>query len=90
MNSHCICVYSLLPNRRKKALCRIEYCKARHKCIHGQLYKIEELKLRRKRNLVKIMHTQSTKTEYMKTVSNERNFRSAEKIKMKNEFTSKT
>ena len=53
-------------------------------------YKVEDLKLRRKRNLVRIMHTQSTNKEYTTTVSNGKNLRSAEKIKMKNVFTNKT
>ena len=53
-------------------------------------YKFEELKLRRKRNLVKIMHTQSKKTDYVEIKSNDRNLRSTEKINLKNTFTSKT
>ena len=83
-----------LDKLQKKALRRIEYCvnpenRQDTNVLMGK-YKIEDLKLRRKRNLVKIMHTQSTKPEYMKKVSSERNLRSTEKIQMKNNFTSKT
>ena len=53
-------------------------------------YNIEELRLRCKRNLVKIMHTQSKNIVNLKATSVERNFRSTNKIKMKNDFTNIT
>ena len=53
-------------------------------------YNIEELRLRRKRNLVQIMYTQSKNTENLKATSVKRTLRSANKIKMKNDFTNIT
>ena len=53
-------------------------------------YNIEELRLRHKRNLVKIMYTQSKNIENLKATSVERTLRSANKIKMKNDFTNIT
>ena len=53
-------------------------------------YKIEDLALRRKRNLVKIIHALSANSENLKTVSTVRELRSKTKVKMKNDFTSKT
>ena len=83
-----------LDTLQRKALRRIEYCiKPENRQdidVRMGRYKIDELKLRRKRNLVKMMHTQSTKTEYTITVSNEWNLRSMGKIKIKNDFTSQT
>ena len=83
-----------LDTLQKKALRRIEYCvnpeNRQDTEVLMEKYKIEELKLRRKRNLVKIMHTQSKKTEYVEIKSNDRNLRSTEKINLKNTFTSKT
>ena len=53
-------------------------------------YKIEELRLRQKRNLVKIMYTQSKNNENLKATSVERTLRSANKIKMKSDFANIT
>ena len=53
-------------------------------------YNVEKLRLRRKRNLAKIMHTQSKNIENLKATSVERNLRIANKIKMKNDFTNIT
>ena len=83
-----------LDKLQKKALRRIEYCinpenRQDTEVLMGK-FKIEDLKLRRKRNMVKIMYTQSTKAEYIETLSCDRNLRSTEKIKLKNYFTSKT
>ena len=83
-----------LDTLQKKAVRRIEYCTdpeiRQGSEVLMEKYKIEDLKLRRKRNMVKIMHAQSSKTEYIETLSCNRNLRSTEKIKMKNNFTSKT
>ena len=82
-------------NLQKKALRRIEYCinveNRQDKDVLLKKYKIEDLRLRRKRNLVKIMHTLSANSENLKTVSaeTERELRSIKKVKMKNDFTSK-
>ena len=53
-------------------------------------YNIEELRLRRKRNLVKIMYTQSKNIENLKATSVERALRSGNKMQMKNDFTNIT
>ena len=72
----------------------IEYCinveNRQDKDVLQDKYKIEDLKLRRKRNLLKIMHTLSSDSENLKTVSIERDLRSTTKVKLKNDFTSKT
>ena len=83
-----------LDTLQKKALRRIEYCmnvenRQDKKALQGK-YKIEDLQLRRKRNLVKIIHTLSADSENLKTVSAVRELRSTTKVKMKNDFTSKT
>ena len=83
-----------LDTLQKKALRRIEYCitpeNRQDTNVLMNKYKIEDLKLRCQRNLAKIMHTQSAKTAYLKTEQNNRNLRSTAKIKLKNDFTSKT
>ena len=83
-----------LDTLQKKALRRIEYCinveNRQDKDVLQDKYKIEDLKLRRKRNLLKIMHTLSSDSENLKTVSIERDHRSTTKVKLKNDFTSKT
>ena len=83
-----------LDTLQKKALRRIEYCinveNRQEKDVLQDKYKIEDLKLRRKRNLLKIMHTLSSDSENLKTVSIERDLRSTTKVKLKNDFTSKT
>ena len=53
-------------------------------------YNIEELRRRRKRNLVKIMYTQRKNIENLKASSVERTLRSANKVKKKNDFTNIT
>ena len=75
-----------LDNLHKKALRQIEYC------VNAEKYKIEELKLRRERNLVKIIYAykQSFKVENLFDASTERKLRSTNKVKMKNKFTRKT
>ena len=53
-------------------------------------YKIESLQLRRKRNLVKIMYSQSYCSQNLKVDTVKRNLRSKKKIHMRKDFTSKT
>ena len=83
-----------LDRLQKKALRRIEYCINPDDRQDTDLlmvkYNIEELRLRRKRNLVKIMYTQSKNIENLKATSVERTLRSANKVKMKNDFTNIT
>ena len=74
----------------KKALCRIEYCinpdDRQDTDVLMVKYNIEELRLRRKKNVVKIMYTQRKNIENLKATSVERTLRSVNKIKMKNDF----
>ena len=83
-----------LDNLQKKAIRRIEYCinveSRQDKKVLQDKYKIEDLALRRKRNLVQIIHTLSTDKDNLKTISTVRELRSTTKVKMKNDFTSKT
>ena len=51
-------------------------------------YNIESLRLRRKRNLAKIMYTQSSKIDNLSTTNIV--LRSTHKVKMQKDFTSKT
>ena len=67
-----------LDNLQKKAIRRIEYCNDRN------------LRLRRKRNLVKIMYSQSKIALNLKDCTAKMKQRSANKVKLKNDFTSKT
>ena len=83
-----------LDTLQKKALRRIEYCidpdgRQNVDSLKGR-YNIEDLRLRRKRNLIKIMYSQSANMEYIKEKSNERTLRSMNKIKMNYNFTSIT
>ena len=50
----------------------------------------EDLKHRREWNLVKLLFSKSANFEYVKEKSNERTLRGLDKIKMKNNFMSKT
>ena len=83
-----------LDNLQRKAIRRIEYCMlpANRKDIDTlqELYKIEPLRLRRKRNLVKIMYNQSHEENNLKECNVNMELRSAKKIKMKSDLTSKT
>ena len=78
----------------RKATRRIEYCmipENRHDInVLYEKYNIESLRLRRKRNLAKIMYSQSSKVQNLKIITTEMNLRSKNKVKMKNDFTSKT
>ena len=53
-------------------------------------YNIEDLRLRRKRNLVKIIHTQKGKLELEAKDPSHRKTRSSSKVKLNNRFTSIT
>ena len=83
-----------LDGLQKKVICRIEYCinpeDRQDTDILMVKYKIEELRIRQKRNLVKIMYTQSKNNENLKATSVERTLRSANKIKMKSDFANIT
>ena len=83
-----------LDRLQTKALRRIEYSinpedRQDEKVLMAN-YKVEELKLRRKRNLVKLIYSQSKNREYIKNKPMVRTLRSTGKIKMKSDFTSKT
>ena len=83
-----------LDRLQKKAIRRIEYCMVPEKRQKSDLllekYKIECLHLRRKRNLVKIMYSQSSCSQNLKVDRVKINLRSKKKIHMKKDFTSKT
>ena len=86
--------FQRLDNLQKKAIRRTEYCAlaANRKDVVTlqELYKIEPLRLRRKRNLVKIMYNQSQEENNLKECNLNMELRSAKKVKMKSDFTSKT
>ena len=83
-----------LDNLQKKAIRRVEYCKTpemrQSLDVLLEKYKIENLRLRRKRNLVKIMYSQSSCPENRKIDTVKINLRSKNKIHLKKDFTSKT
>ena len=78
----------------RKAIRRIEYCvnTANRQEINvlREKYKIEDLRLRRKRNLVKIMYSQSSDINNLKKATTDKNLRSGNTIKLDNNFTNKT
>ena len=83
-----------LDNLQKKAIRRVEYSvtpenRQNLDVLLGK-YKIECLRLRRKRNLVKIMYSQSSYILNLKIDTVKINLRSKNKIHMKKDFTSKT
>ena len=77
-----------LDNLQKKALRRIEYsinnANRQDKDVLCEKYKIEDLRLRRKRNLAKIMYSRSHDSNNLKEITTEINLRSKSKIKMNN------
>ena len=77
-----------------KAVRRIEYCMVpenkQNLDVLLEKYKIESLQLRRKRNLVKIMYSQSSCSQNLKVDTVKINLRSKKKIHMRKDFTSKT
>ena len=79
-----------LNKLKKKAVCRVEYCTVpeNRKNLDVLLgkYKIESLFLRRKRNLVKIMHTQSSCSQNLKVDTVKINLGSKKKVHMKKGF----
>ena len=83
-----------LETLQKKAIRRVEYCaipenRQNFDVLLGK-YNVESLKLRRKRNLVKIMYSQSSCSENLKINTVKINLRSRKKVHMKKNFTSKT
>ena len=81
-----------LDNLQKKALRRIEYCvnselKLGYPALQDK-YNIEDLQLRRKRNLVKIIHGQKDTLKTEKINDYVVKLRSKEKVKITNSFTS--
>ena len=72
----------------------IEHCMVpenrKHFDVLIEEYKIESLSLRRKRNLVKIMYSQSSQVQNIKIDTVTINLRSKKKVHMKKDFTSKT
>ena len=88
---------SKINNIQKKAICRIEYCVEPESRSDLKLlqvkYGIEDLKLRRKRNMAKIIKKGGKKSSIAENkCTNKTNItlRSANKVKLKNYFTSKT
>ena len=77
---------------KKKAIRRIEYCinfeDREDTDVLCDKYKIENLRLRRKRNLAKIMYTQSTDVQNLKVDTIKMNLRSKKNVHMKTDFTS--
>ena len=84
----------MLDNLHKKAMGRIEYCvtpeNRQNLDVLLDKYEIECLRLRRKRNLVKIMYSQSSHVQNLKVDTVKINLRSKNKIHMKKDFTSKS
>ena len=83
-----------LDNLQKKAIRRIEYCSLpenrKDTDSLQDLYKIEPLKLRRKRNLVKIMFTETLKEDNLYKSKSLMKLRSADNTNLKVGFTSKS
>ena len=81
-----------LDNLQKKALRRIEYCITEENRLDypalQDKYKIEDLRLCRKRNLVKIIHSQKESFKDVDPNSYARKLRSKNKVKITNDFTS--
>ena len=83
-----------LNNLQKKAVRRVEYCtipeNRQNLDVLLEKYKIESLKLRRRRNLVKIIYSQSACSKNLKVDTVKINLRSKKKVHLKKDFTSKT
>ena len=85
---------SKLERLQNKAIRRIEYCTNREQrndidILHVK-YNIEPLHLRRKRNLVKIIHKTTKDIENVDIVRPMMDLRSKPKVKLKSKFTSIT
>ena len=80
-----------LDKLQNKAIRRIEYCVDPIKRLDIEelhvKYKIEKLALRRKRNLMKIIHKHSKCLENIDNVRPKMELRSKNKVKIKNKFT---
>ena len=82
-----------INNIQKKAIQRIEYCiipEDRSDLKLHEKYGIEDLKIRRKRNMAKIVFSQSSNAESKCMSRTNMTLRSAKNVKLKNNFTSKT
>ena len=83
-----------LDTLQKKALRRIEYCMVKeNRQDYLQLqekHNIEDLKLRQKRNLLKIIHARSSTLKSVDTETPRIELRSNVKVKIKTVFTAKT
>ena len=81
-----------LDNLQRKAVRRIEYCTAKENRLDYMAlqdkYNIEDLRLRRKRNLVKIIHSQRKTLKVMDPNDYTKKLRSVNKVKITNDFTS--
>ena len=83
-----------LDTLQNKALRRIEYCINKENRLSYPLlqtkYNIEDLKLRRDRNLMKIMHARSPALKSEDSENHRIELRSNDKVKIKMDFTAKT
>ena len=82
-----------LDTLQNRALRRIEYCMIKEDRLSYSLlqtkYNIEDLRLRRKKNLLKIIHAKSSDLESVDLESHIE-LRSNDKVKIKMDFTAKT
>ena len=83
-----------LDTLQNKALRRIEYCMIKENrlaySVLQQKYNIDDLRLRRKRNLLKIIHARSTVLKSADSENHRIELRSNDKVKIKMDFTAKT
>ena len=83
-----------LDTLQNKALRRIDYCMTKENRLEYPVlqakYNIEDLRLRRDRNLIKIMHTKSPMLRSADSESHTIELRSNNKVKIKMEYTAKT
>ena len=83
-----------LDTLQNKALRRIEYCMIKENRLEYSVlqkkYNIEDLRLRRDRNLIKIMHAKSPVLKSVDSESHSIELRSNSKVKIKMDNTAKT
>ena len=83
-----------LDTLQNKALRRIEYCMTKENRLEYPVlqakYNIEDLRLRRDRNLIKILHTKSPMLRSADSESHTIELRSNNKVKIKMDYTAKT
>ena len=83
-----------IDNLQRKALRRIEYCNnpedRESYDILGRKYNIEQLCVRRKRSLLRMMYTVSKDGDNIKENTYGMKLRSGDKIKLKDDFSDKT